>query len=67
MDSFIKNEISPQTAKVLFSAIEDYFLPLDNQVFFSIVTDNLKYLRDIKKYKIIQIEKIYSIQKNMNY
>lgn len=56
MDSFIKNEISGDTAEALFSAIEKYFLPLKNQVFFSMVTDNLKYLTDTKKYRIIQIE-----------
>lgn len=56
MDSFIKNEISGETAKELFSAINKYFLPLKNQVFFSIVTDNLKYLDDKEKYQVIQIE-----------
>ena len=56
MDSFTKNEISEETAKQNFSAISKHFLPLKNQVFFSIVTDNLKYL-DIKDdYKIIHIE-----------
>ncbi|WP_313069752.1 hypothetical protein [Lacrimispora sp.] len=56
MDSFIKNEISRDTAEALFSAIEKYFLPLKNQVFFSMVNDNLKYLTDTKNYHIIQIE-----------
>jgi len=56
MDSFIKNEISGDTAEALFSAIEKYFLPLKNQVFFSMVTDNLKYLTDTKNYRTIQIE-----------
>ena len=56
IDSFIKNEISPDTAEVLFSAIENYFLPLKNQVFFSIVTDNLQYLKNTDQYNIVQIE-----------
>lgn len=56
IDSFIKNEISPDTAEVLFSAIEKYFLPLKNQVFFSIVTDNLQYLKNTDQYNIVQIE-----------
>lgn len=56
MDSFIKNEISGETAKELFSAISKYFLPLKNQIFFSIVNDNLKYLEIKEEYKIIQVE-----------
>ena len=56
MDSFTKNEIASETSEVLFSAIESHFLPLKNQVFFSIVKDNLQYLKDEEKYHIIQIE-----------
>jgi len=56
MDSFIKNEISGDTAETLFSTIERFFLPLKTQVFFSMVTDNLKYLADVKDCHIIQIE-----------
>ncbi|QDJ29018.1 hypothetical protein BHS01_00685 [Lactococcus paracarnosus] len=56
MDSFTKNEISEETARKNFSAISKHFLPLKNQVFFSVVTDNLKYLDNKNDYKIIQIE-----------
>lgn len=57
MDSFIKNEISKDTAKPAFSAIEKYFLTLDNnQIFFSIVTDNIQFLENTEKYNIIHIE-----------
>ncbi|QOV19231.1 hypothetical protein INP51_14995 [Blautia liquoris] len=56
MDSFIKNEISTDTANTLFQAIEKYFLSLEHQIFFSIVTDNVQYLESIKSYNIIQVE-----------
>lgn len=56
MDSFTKNEISEETARKNFSAISKHFLTLKNQVFFSVVNENLKYLDNIDDYKIIQIE-----------
>lgn len=56
MDSFIKNEISTDTANTLFQAIEKYFLALKHQIFFSIVTDNVQYLESTKRYNIIQVE-----------
>lgn len=56
MDSFIKNEISGETTIELFTSINKFFLPLKNQVFFSIVNDNLKYLEIEEGYKIIRIE-----------
>lgn len=56
MDSFIKNEISTDTANTLFQAIEKYFLALKHQIFFSIVTDNVQYLESTKRYNIIRVE-----------
>lgn len=56
MDSFIKNEISAETANTLFQAIEKYFLSLERQIFFSIVTDNVQYLERTEDYNIIQVE-----------
>lgn len=66
MDSFTKNEISGETSKKLFSAISKYFLPLKNQVFFSVVTDNLKYIDNKEDYNIIRIEDYQLNEKNYN-
>ena len=56
MDSFIKNEIAENTATTLFLAIEKYFLTMKSQVFFSIVNDNLKFLKNKTEYNTIQVE-----------
>lgn len=56
MDSFIKNEISADTANTLFQAIEKYFLSIKRQSFFSIVTDNVQFLECTEGYNIIQVE-----------
>ena len=66
MDSFTKNEISGETSKKLFSAISKYFLPLKNQVFFSVVTDNLKYIDNKEDYNIIRIEDYQLNEKDYN-
>lgn len=66
MDSFTKNEISEETSKKLFAAISKHFLPLKNQVFFSVVADNLKYIDNIEDYNIIQIEEHQLNEKDYN-
>ncbi len=55
MDSFIKNEVSTESLKSMFKAIEDYFFSDYNQSFFSIIEENIKYLEQHKKYKRIDI------------
>ncbi len=56
MDSFIKNEITGQTAKKMFKAIEKYFFDTNNQSFFSIVSENLKHLELVDSYNKIKVE-----------
>ncbi|KQL43770.1 hypothetical protein AN962_05770 [Bacillus sp. FJAT-21955] len=55
MDSFIKNEITGETAKKMFEAIEKYFFDT-NQSFFSIVSENLKHLEFVDSYNKINVE-----------
>lgn len=55
MDSFIKNEISKDSVKNMFRAIEDYFFTFNNQSFFSIIQENIVYLAKSNEYKIINI------------
>ncbi|HZW67816.1 MAG TPA: hypothetical protein VFF20_04345 [Pseudogracilibacillus sp.] len=65
MDSFIKNEISDESAKEMFGAIEQYLFKSNNQVFFSLVEQNKKHFEYINKYNIINVgPKILS---NQNY
>ncbi|WP_281203179.1 hypothetical protein [Cytobacillus kochii] len=56
MDSFIKNEITGETAKEMFKAIEKYFFDTNNQSFFSIVSENLKHLEREDSYKKIKVD-----------
>ncbi|WP_315370446.1 hypothetical protein [Paenibacillus xylanexedens] len=44
MDSFIKNEIAAEQGKQMFAFLEEYYLTLQSQTFFSIIEDNKKYL-----------------------
>ena len=44
MDSFIKNEIAAEQGKQMFAFLEQYYLTLQSQTFFSIIEDNKKYL-----------------------
>lgn len=55
MDSFIKNEITGETARKMFGAIEKYFFYIDNQSFFSIITENLKHLKLEDSYNKIEV------------
>lgn len=55
MDSFIKNEISKKSLKIMLKAVEDYFFSFDNQSFFSIIEDNIHYLENIDKYNKVYI------------
>ncbi|MBC6310884.1 hypothetical protein HCJ66_15205 [Listeria sp. FSL L7-1582] len=56
MDSFIKNEISEDNAKQMFSAIEEFFFSDHTQSFFSIVSENLKYLKYQDSYKKVKVD-----------
>ncbi|OXS57159.1 hypothetical protein B1B00_15880 [Bacillus sp. DSM 27956] len=56
MDSFIKNEITGETAREMFEAIEKYFFDINNQSFFSIVSENLKHLEGRDSYKKIEVD-----------
>jgi len=56
MDSFIKNEITGETAREMFEAIEKYFFDTNNQSFFSIVSENLKHLEYEDNYNKIEID-----------
>ena len=55
MDSFIKNEITGETAREMFGAIEKYFFNINNQSFFSIVTENLKHLKREDTYNKVEV------------
>lgn len=55
MDSFIKNEISDDNAVEMFGAIKNYFFDSENQVFFSIVSENLKHFTSIDDYNQIEV------------
>ncbi|MBO1003017.1 hypothetical protein IPU62_09980, partial [Pseudogracilibacillus auburnensis] len=55
MDSFIKNEITTESAKQMFVAIEQYLFKRNNQVFFSLVEQNKKHLENLNEYNIINV------------
>lgn len=55
MDSFIKNEITTESAKQMFVAIEQYLFKSNNQVFFSLVEQNKKHLENLNEYNIINV------------
>ena len=55
IDSFIKNEITGESSKEMFKAIEQYFFDNDNQSFFSIVSENLKYLEHLESYNKVKL------------
>ena len=64
MDSFIKNEISKESLKIMLKAVEDYFFSFDNQSFFSIIEDNIQYLENIDEYNKVYIgDRILSKEK----
>lgn len=54
IDSFVKNETDKQTLEGMFNAINNKFLTLNGQTFFSIIEENLKYIN--KEYRKIEIE-----------
>lgn len=53
MDSFIKNESSVDNKDEMFEIVEDYLLNLDTQSFFSILSENIDYLKNPKNYNHI--------------
>lgn len=56
MDSFIKNEITGESAKEMFGAIEKYLFDVNFQSFFSIVSDNLVHFKYLKNYNVINLD-----------
>lgn len=57
MDSFIKNEASSDNEVEMFEVFEKYLLELDHQSFFSILNENLKYLKSDNDYHLIKLDK----------
>lgn len=57
MDSFIKNEASSDNEVEMFEMFEKYLLELDHQSFFSILNENLKYLKSDNDYHLIKLDK----------
>ncbi|MEQ3466084.1 endonuclease [Enterococcus cecorum] len=56
IDSFVKNEIDTQVLIKMFSAVNDYFLNLKSQTFFSVIKENLAYLHN-SEVNIVEISK----------
>lgn len=54
IDSFVKNEADSMLSQKMFGVINDYFLKLKNQTFFSIIEENLEHIQD--DYYHVQIE-----------
>ena len=50
IDSFVKNETDRDSLRAMFNAINSSFLKLENQTFFSIIEENLKYIDSPSKY-----------------
>ena len=50
IDSFVKNETDRDSLRAMFNAINSSFLRLENQTFFSIIEENLKYIDSPSKY-----------------
>ena len=46
IDSFIKNEISDKNEKKMFLAVQDDFVSLDNQTFFSVIKKNMDHFAE---------------------
>ncbi|MFC4323699.1 coiled-coil domain-containing protein [Litchfieldia salsa] len=57
MDSFIKNETATELKEQMFSFLSNYYLSINGQIFFSIISENLKYLDQNCDYNFINLEK----------
>ncbi len=57
MDSFIKNETSKEFKEQMFGFLSKHYLTLPNQIFFSIIDENLVYLNSDIKYNKIELER----------
>lgn len=57
MDSFIKNETAEDFKEEMFAFLSKNYLSLDNQVFFSIIEENLVYLSEYKHFNLIHLER----------
>ncbi|WP_088816358.1 MULTISPECIES: hypothetical protein [Listeria] len=55
MDSFIKNEISGNSATEMFNAVQNCFFDDENQTFFSIISENLKHFKRDEVYNKILV------------
>lgn len=66
MDSFIKNETAPDFKEEMFGFLSKYYLTIPNQVFFSIIEENLVYLDDEINYKKIKLERPILEEVNIN-
>lgn len=64
IDSFVKNETDSIALEKMFGAIDKYFLTLNNQTFFSIIKENLKFIEnpvnEIKIERPLLKEKFFS-------
>lgn len=57
IDSFTKNEIDEENETEMYKAIEKYFFNKSKQSFFSIISKNTHYLKNIDQYNQIKIDK----------
>jgi len=55
IDSFIRSEVDGDNQKEMFSAISKYFLDLNSQTFFTVLNENLKYVKNYDQYNKIYI------------
>nr|DAR08310.1 MAG TPA: chromosome segregation ATPase [Caudoviricetes sp.] len=53
LDSIIFSEITTENLENMFKAVEEYFFNLNNQIFFTMVKDNCKYINIESYYTII--------------
>jgi len=56
IDSFIRSEVDGDNQKEMFSAIGKYFLDLNSQTFFTVLNENLKYIKNYDQYNKIYID-----------
>ncbi|WYP27178.1 hypothetical protein NSQ54_03425 [Alkalihalobacillus sp. FSL W8-0930] len=57
MDSFIKNETAINLKQQMFSFLSKYYLSINNQVFFSIIKENIQYINNTEDYNFINLDK----------
>ncbi|PFS47127.1 hypothetical protein [Bacillus cereus] len=57
MDSFIKNETAAELKEQMFGFLSKHYFSINGQIFFSIISENVKYLDQKNKYNFINLEK----------